>query len=300
MKSKKILILGATGMLGHVLFSRLSLQRDLDVYATVREAAGLDQWFSPELRQKIITGIDADSFDTIAGAVGDVKPDVAINCVGLVKQLPIADDPQAAIAINALLPHKIAQICGAAGTRLIHIGTDCVFDGTKGNYTENDPSDAKDLYGRSKFLGEVAYPHCITLRTSLIGHELKGKHGLIEWFLSQEEKTRGFTRAIFSGLPTVELARVIAQYVLPDPGLSGVCQVSSAAISKYELLQLVAARYGKTIEIEPDEAVVVDRSLDSSAFRQKTGYRPPAWDELVDGMYRHYMEFGYAKKAKVA
>lgn len=290
---KKVLILGGTGMLGHVLFTQLSLSYDLDVYATARTSSNLDRWFSSEFRQKIRTDVDADNFDTVIRALASIQPDIVINCIGLIKQLPIADDPLSAITINSLLPHRVSLICRTTGARLIHISTDCVFDGMKGYYKEDDPSDAKDLYGRSKFLGEVTYPHCVTLRTSIIGHELKGKLGLIEWFLAQEGKTRGFPRAVYSGFPTVELARIISEYVLPNPDLYGVYQVASEPISKYDLLRLVAKRYGKKIEIEPFDDFVIDRSMNSSVFQKATGYSPPSWTELVDRMYQHYVDFGY-------
>lgn len=284
-------------MLGHVLFSRLSLRHDLDVYATVRNSAGLEKWFSSDLMKQIKTGVDADDFDTISRTVAAIKPGVVINCIGLIKQLPIAEEPLPAITINSLLPHRIAKACRDYGARMIHVSTDCVFDGMKGNYTENDPSDAKDLYGRSKFLGEVAYPHCVTLRTSIIGHELKGKLGLIEWFLAQQGSVCGFKKAIYSGFPTVELARIICDYVMQNLQLNGVYHVSSAPVSKYDLLMLVADRYGKKIEIEPFEDFVVDRSLDSSLFQKVTGYGPPSWAELTDVMYQHYVDFGYEEKS---
>jgi dTDP-4-dehydrorhamnose reductase len=297
MKAKIIMILGATGMLGHVLMNRLSLRCDLDVYATVRDSSNLEKWFSSDLIKKTITDVDADNFDTVIRALASIQPDIIINCIGLIKQLPIAEDPLPAITINSLLPHRIALACKADGIRMIHISTDCVFDGTKRNYTEKDPPDAKDLYGRSKFLGEVAYPHCVTLRTSIIGHELKGKIGLIDWFLAQQGRVRGFKKAIYSGFPTVELARIICDYVIPNPQLNGVYHVSSVPVSKYELLTLVADRYGKKIIIEPFEDFVLDRSLDSSLFQETTGYRPPAWTELVDEMYRNYVDFGYEEKS---
>lgn len=284
-------------MLGHVLFTRLSLSSDLDVYATARTSSNLDKWFSPEFRQKIRADVDADNFDTVIHALASIQPDIVINCIGLIKQLPIAHDPLSAIKINSLLPHRVAQICSTTGAKLIHISTDCVFDGMKGDYKEDDPSDAKDLYGRSKFLGEVTYPHCVTLRTSIIGHELKGKFGLIEWFLAQEGKMRGFTRAIYSGFPTVELARIISEYVLTNSDLSGLYQVSSESISKYDLLRLVMERYGKKIEIEPFDDFVLDRSINSSVFQKATGYNPPSWAELVDSMYQHYVDFGYEGKS---
>ena len=287
---KKVLILGGTGMLGHMLFTQLSLQKDLDVYATARTSSGLRQWFPPDLVKKIRADVDADNFDTIIRAFASIRPDIVINCIGLIKQLPMASDPLSAITINSLLPHRISMICRSAGARMIHISTDCVFDGKKGNYTKTDPSNADDLYGRSKFLGEVAYPpHCLTLRTSIIGHELKGKFGLIEWFLAQKEKVNGFTHAIYSGFPTVELAHIITEYILPNKDLNGVYHVSSDPISKYDLLKLVAKRYGKQIKIEPYNNFYQDRSLDSSVFRRLTGYMPPSWPELVDKMCQHYI-----------
>ena len=297
MKKKRVLIFGGSGMLGHVIFSRLSLHQGLDVYATIRNAASLEKWFSSDLMKKIRTDVDVDSFDTVIRTMASVQPDIVINCIGLVKQLPIAGEPLPAITINALLPHRIARASRDYGARMIQISTDCVFDGSKGNYTENDPSDAKDLYGRSKFLGEVAYPHCVTLRTSIIGHELKGKLGLIEWFLAQQGSVRGFKKAIYSGFPTVELARIICDYVIPNPKLKGVYHVSSLPVSKYDLLKLVAERYGKQIEVEPFEDFALDRSLDSTLFQKETGYRPPPWTELIDAMYKHYVEFGYEKKS---
>jgi dTDP-4-dehydrorhamnose reductase len=296
---KKVLILGGTGMLGHTLFTQLSLQKNLDVYATARTSSGLPLWFSPDLVKKIRVDVDADNFDTVIRAFASIQPDIVINCIGLIKQLPMASDPFSAITINSLLPHRISMICRSAGARMIHISTDCVFDGAKGDYTEQDPSDAKDLYGRSKFLGEVEYPHCITLRTSLIGHELKGKLSLIEWFLAQESKVRGFTRAIYSGFPTIELAHIITDYVIPNHDLKGVYHVSSDPISKYDLLKLVAEKYAKQIKIEQYDDFCQDRSLDSSVFRRITGYAPPPWSKLVDKMYQNYISSScYSKRYK--
>jgi len=210
---------------------------------------------------------------------------VVINCVGVVKQLESAEDPLVVLPINALLPHRLVRLCETNGARFVHVSTDCVFSGKRGNYQEHDPADADDLYGRSKYLGEVDYPNAITLRTSIIGHELSTTHGLIGWFLSQAGQVRGYRRAIFSGLPTVELARVIRDYVLSQPELRGVYHVSAAPISKYDLLTLVAKTYGRTTQIVPDDNVVIDRSLDSLRFRQATGYEPPVWLDLVRRMH---------------
>jgi len=293
---KKVLILGGTGMLGHMLFTQLSLQKNLDVYATARTPRGLSQWFSEDLVKKIRADVDADNFDTVIRAFAAIQPDIVINCIGLIKQLRIASDPLLAITINSLLPHRISMVCRSADARMIHISTDCLFDGKKGNYKEEDTSNADDLYGRSKCLGEVSYtPHCLTLRTSIIGHELKGKLGLIEWFLTQQGKVRGFTKVIYSGFTTIEFARIIVDYVLPNNELTGIYHVSSDPISKYELLKLVAQKYGKHIKIEPYSDYFVDRSLDSSKFQKTTQYCPPTWPELVDKMFQNFISAPYYK-----
>lgn len=287
---KIVLILGGTGMLGHLLLRYLSAYPEYDVHATARSLAGLRKHFPEDLLARFChDSVDVNYFDSVIRALASVQPDIVINCIGIIKQLPLSDDPLTAISVNALLPHRISLISRTAGARVIHISTDCVFNGKKGMYTENDQSNAEDLYGRTKYLGEVSYPHCVTLRTSIIGHELKAGYGLIEWFLSQTQKVRGFRKAIYSGFPTIELARIIREFVLPNPELSGVYHVSSEPISKYDLLSMVAKRYGKEIEIESYNEFVQDRSLDSSLFRKKTGYQPPSWDKLIEMMHSDFL-----------
>lgn len=288
MGTAKVLITGVTGMLGYTLLTRLSECTNLDVYGTARSLTGLSGRFWRELLQKVVVNVDTDNFDNIIKVMARIKPDIVINCIGIIKQAPTAKDPLTAIAVNALWPHRLAAVCKAAGARMIHISTDCVFNGVKGNYTESDPVDATDLYGRTKYLGEVTEPHCVTLRTSIIGHELKGNYGLIEWFLARDEKIQGFTKAVFSGFPTVEIARIISDYVIPGTQLAGLYHVSAAPISKYDLLKLVAEKYGKSIEIEPDDSFYMNRALDSTIFRQASGYIPPSWPELIDNMFRDY------------
>jgi dTDP-4-dehydrorhamnose reductase len=205
-----------------------------------------------------------------------------------VKQLADAKDVMAAVPLNTLLPHRLARLAAATGGRLVHISTDCVFSGEKGNYVERDRPDAADVYGLSKYLGEVGGAHAVTLRTSIIGHELRGRLSLLEWFLAQEGTVKGFTRAVFSGFPTVELARIVRDLVLPRPELTGLYHVSAEPIAKFDLLQLIAAEYRKSIEIVPDGQLAIDRSLNSERFRAATGYRPPSWSELVASM----REFG--------
>jgi dTDP-4-dehydrorhamnose reductase len=286
----RILILGGTGMLGHMLFRYLSTCSEHDVYATARNPFGLEKYFPPGLVGRFWKdSVHADHIDSIVGPLASIQPDVVINCIGVTKQLVSENDPLATISVNAVLPHRIALVSRAAGARLVHISTDCVFDGRKGAYGEHDQPTADDLYGRTKVLGEVKYPHCVTLRTSIIGHELRSGHGLTEWFLAQTKSVRGFRRAIFSGVPTIELAQIIRDHVISHRELNGVYHVSSDPISKWELLQLIKDRYGKDIDIEPSEDVVLDRSLDSKAFREATGYHPPSWETLVGSMHRDFV-----------
>ena len=202
----------------------------------------------------------------------------------MVKQLADANDPLQAVPINTLLPHRLAALCDVAGARLVHISTDCVFSGATGNYLETDFPDAYDLYGRSKFLGEVDYPNAITLRTSIIGHELKGGRSLVGWFLSQEASVKGFTKAIFSGLPTMELATIVRDVVLDRRELRGLYHVAAKPINKFDLLSLLAKAYGKEIEIIPSDDLVIDRSLCGEKFRLATGYVAPEWPILVKRM----------------
>lgn len=274
-------------MLGSAVLRFFARAGDCAVVGATRTARAV-ALLPSDLRDRVICDIDALNMDSLVRLFASVRPDVVINCLGLVKQLAAAEDPLAAIPINALLPHRLAQLCALAGARFIHVSTDCVFSGSKGSYRESDAADAKDLYGRSKYLGEVNYAHAVTLRTSIIGHELNSAHGLLEWFLAQHGSVRGYASAIFSGLPTVELARVMHDYVLARPAMRGVYHVSAEPIDKYRLLAVVAKIYGKSIDIVRDDELVIDRSLDSTRFRDLTGYVPPTWPQLVQTM----REFG--------
>lgn len=279
----RILILGASGMLGHTALRYFASQSGFEVFGSLRKRNPALQVLAPGAR--LIEGVDVENTDSLAALLAQVRPQVVLNAIGVVKQRAAADDPLVALPINALLPHRLARLCELVGARLVHMSTDCVFTGAKGGYVESDAPDALDLYGRSKLLGEVDYPHAITLRTSIIGPELGGgAQGLVGWFLAQQGSVRGFNKAIFSGLPTVELARVIHRHVLPHPELHGTWQVSAAPIDKFELLSLVKRAWGRDTEITPDAKLVIDRSLDSSAFRAATGYAPPAWPQLIQDM----------------
>lgn len=279
----RILLLGGSGMLGHRLW--MNLRKEHEVWVTVR-TNGSEFPDAPEFpKQYVRPMVDALYFDQVIRAMASIQPDLVINCIGLIKQQGhIARDPLLSISINAMLPHRVSMLCRTAKIRLIHISTDCVFSGKKGSYLESDQSDAEDLYGRTKFLGEVTYPHCVTLRTSIIGRELKSHLGLIEWFLAQQGSIQGYTRAIYSGFTTDELSRIIMRCVIPNTALSGLYHVSSEPISKYDLLLLARDAFKKQIEIQPDDTVVSDRSLISTRFREATGYHPPAWRDMIAEM----------------
>jgi dTDP-4-dehydrorhamnose reductase len=285
----KVLILGVTGMLGHTLFSEWVNDNEFEIYGTARNPHNLNCWFPLDYAKKIISPVYAEDLESLTICLAELKPQVVINCIGIIKQLPSAQDAIKTITINALFPHRLAMVCKAIGARLIQISTDCVFSGTKGDYREDDLPDPLDLYGQTKLLGEVSYPHCLTIRTSIIGHELNEMNGLLEWFLSQEKEVKGFTHAIYSGFPTIELARILKDFVIKSPVLQGLYQISADPISKYELLKLIAQIYQKPIEIEPDDGLRVNRSLNSARFREFSGYSPPSWPELIHGMYRNFI-----------
>jgi dTDP-4-dehydrorhamnose reductase len=282
-RDTKVLILGATGMLGNATLRLFAGSKGFQAFGTVRSARAA-RLLQPDLHPLLVHGVDVEQFDSLARGISSVMPDVVINCIGVVKQLAEAEDPLTALPVNAMLPHRLARLCELAGARLVHVSTDCVFSGDKGMYTEDDFADANDLYGRSKYLGEVDYPNAITLRTSIIGHELEGARSLLCWFLAQAGSVRGFTKAVFSGLPTVELARVIRDFVLPRPDMRGLYHVSASPINKFDLLQLIARSYEKVVEIQPYGEFQIDRSLDSSRFRAASGYVAPPWPELVQSM----------------
>lgn len=284
----RVLILGVTGMLGSTVFKVLSSDTRYVVRGMGRDSSKLRMFFKDHTNST--AQIESVESDSIISELIRSKPDVVINCVGVIKQSHYAEDPLVVLPVNSLLPHRLARLCELAGSRLIHISSDCVFSGRRGNYSETDIPDAYDLYGRSKALGEVTEKSsAVTLRTSIIGHELGSNLSLLDWFLSQESAVKGYSKAIFSGLPAYELARVIRDLVLPNPNLSGLYHVGSSPITKFKLLRLVSTQYQKRIDITADESVVVDRSLNSDRFRCATGYVASDWPELIREMW----QFGF-------
>jgi len=276
----RILILGGDGMLGHQLFKHLKSKHDVRV--TLRQDLSLYKKYMHFNTENTYSGIDVRSLIKLAGVLTDFHPDVVVNAIGIVKQLQKASESIPSIEINALFPHRLALLCKDINSRMIHLSTDCVFSGKKGNYKESDTSDPDDLYGRTKFLGEVTDKHCLTLRTSMIGLELSRRTALLEWFLAQKETVQGYKNAIFTGFTTIELSRVIENMILNYSDTFGIYHVSSDPISKFDLLLLIKDGLKLPLEIIPNETFVCDRSLDSSKFRQKFNYNPPSWAKMID------------------
>ncbi len=279
MTEPRVLILGGTGMLGHKLWQVLSAR--MDAYVTARTSGRVEALASVLDPDRTVIGVSAETFETVERAVASIGPDAVLNCIGIVKQAPAAHDPIPSISINSLFPHRLAALCRSEGARLIQISTDCVFSGKAGRYNEDDLPDPVDLYGRSKLLGEVADGDCLTVRTSIIGRELAGANGLLEWFLAQQGSVRGFRRAIFSGLTTQALARLLAAVVSDHPGLTGIRHVASEPVSKFDLLCMLKDAYHLPLEIVPDDGVVCDRSLDAGKFEHDTQLHVPSWEEMV-------------------
>lgn len=268
-------------MLGHKLVQ--ALQSDFDVWTTTKcDFAQLELYKIFE-KAKTLTGIDAASVDSFEDAIRNVRPEVVINAIGIIKQLPLSQNVIQTLMINSIFPHRLADLSERLNFKLITISTDCVFDGHKGNYDENDVPNALDLYGTSKRLGEIHSTNCLTLRTSIIGRELKTSHSLLEWFLSNREKAvDGYTNAIYSGLPTIVLADIIKTIILTHREIHGLFHVSSTPINKYQLLELVKSKLNLNIDIKQSPEFKIDRSLNSDRFRKLTGIIPPDWDKMIE------------------
>lgn len=277
----KVLILGATGMLGHKLVQVLNGK--FDTWAGVRADFASIERFGIFEKDNTVTGVSAEDLNSVEKALETVQPNVVINAVGIVKQKKTSKDVVQMLEVNSIFPHRLAELGTKYGYRMITISTDCVFAGTRGNYSEDDQPDALDLYGQSKHFGEILSENCLTIRTSIIGRELATRQGLLEWFIGQQgKKVDGYTKAIFSGFPTVVFADIIVDIIGNYPNLSGVFHVSGEPISKFDLLNKIKEKLQIDVEVARFDDFVIDRSLDSTRFRGQTGFSPATWDEMID------------------
>jgi len=287
----KVLIFGGSGMLGHKLVQKWADKFEL--WTTLRSELQIYDEFKLYTKQNTFQNIYVEDIDSVEKVIRQVKPDVIVNAVGLIKQLPTATNVIQTLTTNSIFPHKLSELSQRYEARLITISTDCVFSGDKGNYSETNVSDARDLYGKSKNLGEVVNENCLTIRTSIIGREIKTAHSLVEWFLANRGgKVKGFINAIYSGFPTVIMADILSDVIENHPKLCGLYHISSEPINKFELLQLINKAYSSRIDIEAFEDFKIDRSLDSTKFRKTTGFSPLGWREMVEQMAQDNSLYG--------
>ena len=286
-------------MIGHKVFEVLSKYKDFNVYGTVTDFESFKGCLPKKIESKVFGGVYAEKIDTVIKVIINTKPDVVVNCVGITKQSEQIKDVKKSVEVNALFPHKLADYCEENNIRLITFTTDCVFDGLKGDYHDDDLPTCHDIYGMTKFLGEIKdKKNTLTLRTSIIGHELNSKIALLDWFLSQENEVKGFKKAIFSGFTTLEFAKLLAEKIIPNDELNGLYQISVKPISKYDLLKIIARVYKKNIKIIVDTNIKIDRSLNSDILRGKIDYISPDWEYLVKEMYNDFLESDYYKNKR--
>ena len=283
-------------MLGHKLFQKLGAIYP-ETFCTVRKDISVAPFSNIPMFQsdKVIRNVDVADFSRLGEVVQEVKPDYILNCVGIIKQRKGSLSAVPCITLNALLPHKLAEFADAYGGRLIHFSTDCVFDGKRGMYSEEDEPNASDLYGKTKAMGEVQCENALTLRSSIIGRELTGHASLLDWFLAQKGKSaKGFTNAIYSGVTTNQMANIIQMIIEDHPVLNGLYQVVAEPINKFDLLSSIRKQFDLEINIEPFANFYMDRSMKGDRFEKETGYRSPVWSvllkELADetGLYKSW------------
>ncbi|MDC3031267.1 SDR family oxidoreductase [Prochlorococcus sp. AH-716-P08] len=281
----RIIILGSNGLLGNTIIRYFFENFNYETFGFCRDSSKLG-FLNKNNFQRINVVKDIFNTEDLKKKIEKIKPDVIINSIGITNKIKNENSNfiQKIIQVNSLFPHQLQKLCLQLGIRLIHLSSDCVFSGDKGFYSEQDNPDPIDIYGKSKLLGELDYENTITIRKSVIGHEINSKNGLLEWFLKQEGEVKGYKKAIFSGITVLELAKVIDMHIIPNQNLRGVYHVSGQSISKYNLLKIIASEYKKVIKIVPNEEVKIDRSLNSTKFNKITGYQSEAWPKLIKSM----------------
>lgn len=283
----RIIIFGGTGMLGHQLWKYLPTCFP-ETFVTIRNGRG--DYGNSNLYQsdRVIENVDVSDLNVVTGVLKAIQPNVIINCIALTPRREVHDNQISSIFLNALLPHHLAKVAGDIGARVIHFSTDCVFDGVAGHYKDNSMTNATDLYGRTKALGEITAGHVLTLRSSFIGRELRNGTELLDWFLAQQGEVKGFKNAIYTGFTTLEISRVIERLLRRYPDAAGLYNVSSEPISKYDLLKLIAEKMRPGIKVLPEDQICFDRSLDSTRFRKEFDYIPPSWETMVEELNQKY------------
>jgi dTDP-4-dehydrorhamnose reductase len=278
----RILILGVSGLIGHKLYQKLST-RFGDVFGTLHGDRSRFAWTGLFNGLNVVEHVDVSNFAQLEGVLQAISPDVVLNCAGITKRRPEINLSLQAIGVNALFPHRLAKWAELHNRRVIHFSTDCVFDGAVGNYTETSPTTGKDAYGQTKALGEIRYDHTLTLRSSFIGRELSVHSELLDWLLQQRGNTiKGFTKALYSGISTIEMARIVGDLIEHHPEINGLHQLSTPEpISKYELLCMARDAFDVEVEIIPDDTFEIKPTLDGSLLRSKLQINLPTWPVMM-------------------
>ncbi|MFX3624579.1 MAG: dTDP-4-dehydrorhamnose reductase family protein [Ectobacillus sp.] len=264
----KVLILGGRGMAGHMITAYFQKKPEYHVFYTSREANDPDGIY-----------LDVTNSKKLEELIDTLKPDIIINCVGILNDFATRN-PKLAFQINSLLPHQLAKLAERYQGKLIHISTDCVFSGEKGDYTEDDLPDGTSVYAQSKQLGEIMNDKHLTVRTSIIGPELKENGiGLFLWFMKQTGKIKGYEKVLWNGVTTLELAKALEAMI--QHNVAGLYHLGSRTkISKLTLLKLLQEIYEKTdVDIIPDSAIVLDRTIKST--RTDFQYTVPSYRDML-------------------
>ncbi len=285
----KILIIGLSGMMGHKLFTYLQNQKCYDLYSTTTTNFEIKYPNFKILNKKNIFYSEKQDINFFDKIFSSVNPDIVVNCSAILNETSFSQNPIRYIEINSVYPHKISLLSEKYNFRFIHFSTDIIYDDKNKLSSENDEISINSIYATTKFLGEVTYNNSLTIRTSIIGHQLNGNSGLVEWFLNNENKSiNGFSKVIYSGLTTTEMSKIFHKHIIPNNKLYGIINISSNPISKLDILQIIKKYYKIKTEIIDDKSIVSDRSLNFSLFKQKTGYSPPSWDLMIKEMSDDY------------
>ena len=276
--NKKVLILGANGLIGNGL-TRYFATKNINLTAVVRSKI---KKFQKKINFAYCNNLNSiRSLNSISKIISQDKPDFVINCIGVTKHYKNKNNK----ILNIELPKALIRLKKKNKFNFIHITTDCVFNGLKGNYTENSNTNANDLYGLSKLTADkflLKSKKCIILRTSTIGSEIKTRNGLFEWFLSNKKNCIGFKNAYFSGLTTLELSKIIYNFIIKKKKLKeDIYNLSGPKINKFLLLNLIKEIYNKEILIKPDYKFKIDRSLNSNKFVKISKYKKKSWKKMI-------------------
>lgn len=276
----KILVLGATGLIGSEVYRYLSKKNN--VYGTYNDK---DKIKKIQYNKKKIFYLDALNKKNFIKVIDKVKPDIVINCIGVTKHI-MKVSKNKILTINGDFPHFAKRVSNLKLSKFVQVSTDCVFDGYKGNYNESSIPNAQDFYGKSKAAGEINDKINLTVRTSTIGREILTKHGLLEWFLSQKSSCYGYSKAIFNGYPTFYFVKILEKLIKKN--VTGLVNISGNKINKYTLLNKIKKIYKKKIVIKKNTSIKINRSLDNRLLNKYLPKLEKNWDKLLKKMKNEY------------